>query len=76
MVMTSVDFECFESSHSVGMSGEGHQMVCEIWMEIVRVLSFQSHKKVKCVYITQRKKLFVFAPLVKDIWKLPKTNQR
>lgn len=51
MVMTPVCFEP-ELSQSIGMSGERHQMVCELWMEIVRVLSFQTHKKkVKCVYI-------------------------
>lgn len=44
MGMTSVHFE---SSHSVGMSDEGHQMVCEVW------LLFQSHKKSEvCVYYT------------------------
>lgn len=35
MVITPVGFE-LELSHSIGMSGERHQMVCEERMEIVK----------------------------------------
>lgn len=80
MVMTSVRFERFEFSHSIGMSGERHQMVCQ-----VRMLSFQSHKV--SVYYTAKgamgrlggqewDKDVGLSSTVMEIWKLPKTNQR